>query len=189
MRALRTQQSLRVARPHAAQKFQHARGRGVPVKVRTGERARRDRLASSPTTSSTRETAGKPEQVLDTHWCVYLNLPSGLGSSDERAVWATSDNQLSAEATEELERTEAVTCMLEHPSAQAVKRGSSSRPGATDEPQPALAEWKRQSTSTAPETPGQAPRPEATGRGEAQSISKFESRNRPPDRTQARGNG
>ena len=43
-----------------------------------------------------------PEQVLYTHWCVFLNLPSGLGSSDERTVWATSDNQLSAEAAEEL---------------------------------------------------------------------------------------
>ena len=51
---------------------------------------------------SAREAAGMPEQVLYTHWCVFLNLPSGLGSSDERTVWATSDNQLSVEATEEL---------------------------------------------------------------------------------------
>ena len=71
--------------------------------ARAWERTRRDRLASSPTTSCTREAAGKPEQVLDTPWCVFLNLPRGLGSSDERAVWATSDNQLSVEAAEELE--------------------------------------------------------------------------------------
>lgn len=161
----------------------------MPVKVRTGERARRDRLASSPTTSSTRETAGEPEQVLNTHWCVYLNLPSGLGSSDERAVWATSDNQLSAEATEELERTEAVACMLEHPSAQAVKRGSSSRPGATEEPQSALAGWKRQSTSTAPESA--KPSTQARGNGARRGSVHIQVgvAQQQPDRTQARGNG
>ena len=99
------------------------------VKARAWEKARRGRLASSPTTSCTREAAGKPEQDLNTHWCVFLNLPSGLGSSDERTVWATSDNQLSAEAAEELRPREAATC-------EPVQRQSTSSETAAIQPSP-----------------------------------------------------
>ena len=144
------------------------------VKARAWERARRGRLASSPTTSCTREAAGKPEQVLDTHWCVFLNLPSGLGSSDERAVWATSDNQLSAEAAEELEprkgRRHASPCNL---GAQAVRqqrpsraRGNGSaasvcRPSGNASP-PAQLRWAAKAKHPSPRQRGKArlsPRP------------------------------
>ena len=81
---------------------------------------------------------------------MFLNLPSGLGSSDERAVWATSDNQLSAEAAEELEprkgRRHASPCNL---GAQAVSGSGLPSPRQWESRKRVPAKWKRQSTSSA----------------------------------------